>query len=274
MAFITVNYLSKSLYRTVPVNVILPVDKLSFATKEYSMTAGKKFKTLYLLHGLLGNYTDWVNGTRIQRWAEEKGIAVVMPSGDNSFYIDHPDLPFSKYGEFIGKELPEIMEFMFPLSPKKEDRFIAGLSMGGFGALRNGLVYSDTFSRIASLSGAVHILDGKEERFAGEHYIFGDYEKSRLTNMNPRVAMEELVKEGREKPEIYLACGLSDGLLEANRSYRDLLVSNGFKVTYEEEAGAHEWNFWDRQIEKVLAWLPLEEADAGINSGNVRADKQ
>ncbi|MBR2828946.1 MAG: acetylesterase, partial [Solobacterium sp.] len=84
MALIQVNYLSKALFRTVPVQVILPVDRISFETMDYEPVQ-RKFKTLYLLHGLLGNYTDWVSGTRIQRWAEEKNLAVVMPSGDNSF---------------------------------------------------------------------------------------------------------------------------------------------------------------------------------------------
>lgn len=81
MAFITVNYRSNALFRSVPVNVILPADKYSADTREYDNNP--PYKTLYLLHGLLGNYTDWVNGTRIQRYAEERNLAVVMPSGDN-----------------------------------------------------------------------------------------------------------------------------------------------------------------------------------------------
>ena len=89
MALIQANFMSGSLMRTVPVNIILPVDKLAFpgaASKE--ITA---YKTLYLLHGIFGNYTDWVSGTNIQRWAEEKDLAVVMPSGDNMFYVDQKE---------------------------------------------------------------------------------------------------------------------------------------------------------------------------------------
>ena len=271
MALITVNYLSKALFRTVTVNVILPADKISFATMDYSMKPGKKFKTLYLLHGLLGNYTDWVSGTRIQRWAEEKGIAVVMPTGDNAFNVNGVT-PNNDYGTFIGEELPQVMERMFPLSSKREDRYIAGLSMGGFGALRNGLKYSETFSHIAVLSGALQILEPGPDNIAGEHLIFGDFETAAKSDKNPRVAMKELIEEGRTKPEIYMATGLSDSLIEADRMYRDLLAENGFHVLWDEEPGAHEWDFWDRQIRKILDWLPLDETDQGMNSGNVRTE--
>ena len=102
MALVQVNYLSKALYRTVPVNVILPSDKISFETSDYLGVPTGGFPTLYLLHGLLGNYTDWVSGTRVQRWAEDAGLAVVMPSGDNSFYV--PGLAANNdYGAFIGE---------------------------------------------------------------------------------------------------------------------------------------------------------------------------
>ncbi|MBO5503023.1 MAG: acetylesterase, partial [Lachnospiraceae bacterium] len=121
MALIQVNYVSKSLFRTVTLNVILPVDKLDAETMNY-MSTGNKFKTLYLLHGLIGNYTDWVSGTRIQRWAEEKDLAVVMPSGDNAFYVNSM-APNNDYGKFIGEELVEVTRMMFPLSDKREDTF-------------------------------------------------------------------------------------------------------------------------------------------------------
>lgn len=136
MAIIEMNFISQSLRRTVTVNVIIPLDKKPLP----GMPAreDKPFKTLYLLHGGYGNYTDWVNGTRIQRWAEEQNLVVVMPSGDNKFYVDIPDLG-DYYGKFIGEELVEFTRKMFPLSHKKEDTYIAGLSMGGYGATVNGL---------------------------------------------------------------------------------------------------------------------------------------
>ena len=129
MALIQVNYLSKALFRTVPLNVILPLDKFDADTNSYLQPENRKYKTLYLLHGLLGNYTDWVSQTRIQKWAEEKNLAVVMPSGDNAFYFKSRT-PWNDYETFIGKELVEITRRMFPLSDRQEDTFIEGLSMG------------------------------------------------------------------------------------------------------------------------------------------------
>ena len=114
MAFIQVSFMSKTLMRTVPLQVILPVDKFTFGQPEREE---KPFKTLYLLHGIFGNETDWVHGTRIQRWAEEKNLAVVMPAGENAFYVDQPSIG-AMHGQFIGEELVEITIKMFPLAIK------------------------------------------------------------------------------------------------------------------------------------------------------------
>lgn len=276
MALIQANFMSGSLMRTVPVNIILPVDKLAFSgATQKEATA---YKTLYLLHGIFGNYTDWVSGTNIQRWAEEKDLAVVMPSGDNMFYVDHRE-SLNYYGEFIGRELVELTRRTFPLSRRREDTFIAGLSMGGYGAIRNGLKYHGTFGCIAGLSSAM-IVDKLEMRtndtpitinrkdFAES--IFGDLTKVKDSDMNPKWLVEKLKKQQEKFPKMYLACGTEDSLLEANREMRDYLKDAGVDVTYEEGAGGHEWDFWNRYIKRVIDWLPLEEdAKAGVNSGNV-----
>ena len=274
MALIQVNYLSKALFRTVPVHVILPADKISFEKGDYQMEPGHRFKTLYLLHGLLGNYTDWVSGTRIQRWAEEKNLAVVMPSGDNSFYID-PGLPNNNYEAFIAEELPRVMGRMFPLSDKREDTFIAGLSMGGYGALRLGMKYAHRFSRVAGFSSALVELDEDFLALMGENSVFGDRAKARSTDLNHLVALAELKKRVSEGtcalPEFYLSCGTRDDLLAANRTFRDQLLEAGARVTYDEEDRGHDWDFWDSQIKKLLDWLPLEQEAGGLGSGNVGA---
>jgi len=254
MALLQVNYLSKSLYRIVPLNVILPVDRFDANTNRYLNGKGCKYKTLYLLHGLLGNYTDWVSRTRIQMWAEEKNLAVVMPSGDNAFYFNSRT-PWNDYGTFIGEELVEVTRRMFPLSDKREDTFIAGLSMGGFGALRNGIVYSDTFSHVAGLSSAVHIFDDLSEE--SNNGLFDNKKAAAGTDKNPRAAVEEMLSEHRCIPKFYMACGTKDDLMQANVAFRDFLRMKGLEVTWDEEDYGHDWDFWDSQIKKVLDWLPL-----------------
>ena len=230
MAVMQVDFVSQCLMRTVTIKVILPLDKIAKMNGEKAYVP-EKFKTLYLLHGMLGNHTDWIDGTRIQRWAQEKNLAVVMPAGENRFYVDNPR-EGAYFGEYIGRELVEMTRKMFPLSEKREDTFIAGLSMGGYGAIRNGLKYHKTFSHIAGL-----ICKLKEEK--------------------------------ADIPKIYLCCGTEDFLLKYNRDYRDFLTEKGVAVTYEEGPGAHEWDFWDTYIKKVMEWLPLDEGSKGLNSGNV-----
>ncbi len=264
MALLQVNFMSQSLMRTVPVNVILPVDTENAPS---SSEEQKPFQTLYLLHGIFGNYVNWLNKSRIQQWAEERNLAVVMPSGENSFYVDRLE-SHNLYGEFIGRELVDITRRMFPLSRKREDTFIAGLSMGGYGALRNGLKYHETFGCIAGLSSAL-ITGSLEERtndtsvllerrdFAES--IFGDLSKVKDSDMNPEWLVCRLINTGAPIPEIYLACGTEDPLLDPNRKFRDFLNEQDVPLTYEEGPGDHNWNFWNQYIQKVLEWLPLNQ---------------
>lgn len=278
MAFLQVNLFSQTLMRTVPVNVILPADKLLFP----GMPAreDRPYKTLYLLHGIFGNYTDWVSGSRIQRFAEEKDLAVVMPSGDNAFYVDQPK-GHNFYGEFIGKELVELTRRMFPLSREREDTFIGGLSMGGYGAMRNGLKYHDTFGCIVSLSGAMHLDEcadwGNDSPmfFQNRDYVescFGDLSTFRESDRSLRYLIKTLVGEGARIPQIYMACGDRDHLLEANREFVDFLREQGVAVTWETGPGDHEWDFWDTYIKKAIDWLPTEGGAQGINSGHISRD--
>lgn len=274
MALIQANFMARTLFRTVPIQVILPVDK--FTRPGMPVREDKPFKTLYLLHGLLGNYTAWITETRILRLAADKNLAVVMPSGDNSFYLDHPAEGNinNNYGEFIGRELVETTRKMFPLSHDREDTYIAGLSMGGYGAIRNGLKYHETFAYIAGLSSAVHILEDivnvENRNIVYEESCFGSLAEAIKTDKNPRVLVNNLKKQNVQFPKIFMACGTEDSLIDVNRAYRDFFRESGLEVTYHEEAGRHDWVFWDKYIEKVLEWLPLEDAASGISSGNVR----
>ncbi len=277
MAFIQMNIFSNALMRTVPVNMILPVDKL--LPPGVPERGNKPYKTLYLLHGVFGNYTDWVCGTRIQRFAEEHDLAVVMPSGDNAFYVDRPAAG-NFYGEFIGKELVELTRKMFPLSHEREDTFIGGLSMGGYGAMRNGLKYSDTFGSIVCLSGALHVEEMASRTGEGEFFLgsksfaeacFGDLSKLLGSDKDPKALIEKLKADGSPLPRIYMACGTEDELLPVNRDMVKFLKKHGVEHKYVEGPGGHDWDFWDTYIKKAIEWLPTEKTVAGISSGNVKA---
>lgn len=276
MAVLQMDFVSQCLMRTVTVKVIIPLDKIAKMNGEKAYVP-EKFKTLYLLPGMLGNHTDWIDGTRIQRWAQEKNLAVVMPAGENRFYVDNPR-EGAYFGEFIGKELVEFTRKMFPLSDRREDTFIAGLSMGGYGAIRNGLKYHDTFSHIAGLSSGImmdDILNSDNDSpmpFMRRSYyesVFGDLDKLPGSDMDCEALILDLKKKEAQIPRMYLCCGTEDFLVEKNRAYRDFLRNQGVDLVYEEGPGTHSWDFWDTYIQRVLEWLPLDETSKGLNSGNV-----
>lgn len=278
MALLQANIFSKCLMRTVTIQVILPIDKL--ASDGNFISRNRPFKTLYLLHGILGNYTDWVSGTRIQRWAQDENLAVVMPSGENRFYVDQPT-PGNQYGEFTGKELVELTRAMFPLSHKREDTFIGGLSMGGYGAFVNGLRYHDTFSHIIALSTAFILNDAAnatEEALVPFHKksfytsIFGDPALLPDSLMDYHSLILSLIEKNVEIPAIFMACGTEDPLLETNRSYEQFLTDHQIEHTYIEGPSSHEWDFWDSYIRKALDWLPLEGSSESVHSGNIRLE--
>ena len=273
MALIKVDFFSQSLMRTVTINALIPVDKVIEEEQEFKR---KQYKTLYLLHGIFGNYTDWICGTRIQRWAQDHDLAVIMPSGENKFYVDN-EKSHEYYSKFIGEELVDVTRRLFPLSKQKEDTFIAGLSMGGYGAITNGLKYYKTFGCIAALSSALLIdslpnaKDGDDIPYMNKRSylesVFGDLDQVKGSDKDYEALL--LKVNQKEMPKIYMACGKDDRLLQVNRDFRDYLKNHQVDVLYEEGEGKHEWDFWDRYIYRVLEWLPLNDKEEGISSGNV-----
>ena len=274
MALLQCNLFSKSLMRTVPVQVVLPTDKTAFPGT--AQPEEKPFKTLYLLHGIFGNDTDWVCGTRIQSWAQDRNLAVVMPSGDNSFYVDN-EKTSALYGTYIGKELVEFTRRSFPLSRNREDTFIGGLSMGGYGAIVNGLQNPETFGSVCALSSAL-ILERAEQTLEYTGFlmtnrgyyesVFGDLSQLRGSDKDYNALAEQAAGK-TYKPKFYLACGTEDDLIAPNRAFRDRLNALRYDVTWEEGPGVHDWYFWDEYILKALEWLPLENAVQGVSSGHV-----
>lgn len=275
MALITANFFSNSLMRTVNFVAVLPVDKRSF-TGEFLRDRNKPFKTLYLLHGVFGSEYDWLSNTRIQSLASDRNLAVIMPAGENKFYNNHAD-SFDCFGDYVGQELVEVTRSMFHLSDKPEDTYIAGLSMGGYGATVSGLRYPETFGYVGAFSCAYIGDDYPSD--PDNHFIlqsrsfhesnFGPEENYRGSDNDIYALARELAGSGKDAPRFYMACGESDSLLAANRQFRDHLQNLEISVTYKEAPGAHQWDFWDREIVGFLDWLPLEKKTEAVSSGNV-----
>ncbi len=276
MSLVEVNFISKSLMRTVTFQAIIPLDKLALPGQEIKVKP--PFKTLYLLHGGYGNQMDYITGTRIQRWAEALDLAVIMPAGDNQFYVDKEDTE-EYYGRYVGQELVEFTRVLFPLSDKREDTFIAGLSMGGYGALINGLKYSDTFGYIGGFSAGLLLNDilNETELIKGLGWpstfydrVLGKKDTLLGSDKDYCFLVDELKRQQKEIPCIFLSIGKNDFLYKQNQDFRSFLSERNVKYVYEEGEGSHEWDFWDKCLKSFLNWLPLEEGEEGINSGNVR----
>lgn len=214
----------KSLQRRTSISVILPADNIHFLNDTEEIVP-KPYKTLYFLHGLYGSDDIVLANTSIQKFAEDRGIAIVIPCGENSFYVDNPKA-HAYYGEYVGRELLDITRSIFPLSERREDTFIAGFSMGGYGAIRNGLKYHENFSKIGMISSALitddivdYTDDGNVLR-SRDFYesVFGNLDEIKDSDKDPKF----LIDNCDNVPDIYMACGEDDFLL------RRMLISMSF----------------------------------------------
>jgi putative tributyrin esterase len=245
MALFQCQYFSETLEISASMTVILPQKK------------GKLFPTLYLLHGLSDDHTAWTRQTSIERYANARGIAVVMPAVNRSFYTDMSH--GAKYWTFISEELPELARSFFPLSPLREHNFVAGLSMGGYGAMKLGLSYPERYAAAASLSGAVDVHRLALERLSGDmKNVISDPSDVPGSSLD-LFALAEQIVPGQAIPKLYQCCGTEDFLYEDNIRFRDHVRALGLPLEYEEEPGEHEWGYWDRKIARVLEWLPLTD---------------
>lgn len=256
MAFFEFRYFSKAIRTGVTVNVLLPeIDKKEEGCGASNVT----YKTLWLLHGLNGNQNSWIENTAIERYARTYKIAVVMPCADRSWYTD--TAYGAKYFTFIAEELPEVCRSFFKgMSEKREDNIVAGLSMGGYGALKIALTYPERFGYVASLSGSLDITrKGRTCNLEEWRGIFGFDLKSPLELENTPHDLFYLTRENKKNarpfPKTYLWCGTEDALITVNRSFRDLLTDLAIPHLYEESEGTHNWKYWDAKIMGALDYL-------------------
>jgi S-formylglutathione hydrolase FrmB len=248
MAFIQCDFFSNVLQLSVSMNVILP------------QPIRPSYSVLYLLHGLSDDHTIWMRRTSIERYADQYGLAVIMPAAGRSFYTNMA-IGY-RYQDYIGQEVPQVAQGLFPLSTRREETFVAGLSMGGYGAFKLALSQPERFAAAASLSGVVDIahesiVDQSSGWLAEKRNIFGDLNRLAGSSHDLRYLAEMLVASGAPQPRLYQCCGTADSLFEQNQRFLQVARSLKLDLTYEEGPGEHEWGYWDMMIPRVLAWLPL-----------------
>ena len=215
----------------------------------------KTFPVLYLLHGLSDDHTIWQRRTSIERYVAGMDLVVVMPNAHRSFYTDMKH--GGKYWTFLSEELPEVVAGFFPVSTRREDTFAAGLSMGGYGALKLGLRRPDRFAAVAGLSSVADIA-ARGASFPDEfRNIFGDASPAGTEDDLFFLSRRMAEKAPAERARLFQYCGTEDFLYEDNIRFRDHLRAIGYDAVYREKPGSHDWGFWDDTIREVLAWLPL-----------------
>jgi putative tributyrin esterase len=259
MILTEVKFKSETLGLGCTMNVILPQRPLADAQTKKPV----KYPTLYLLHGHSDDHTAWQRWTSIERYAEKYNLAVVMPAVNLSFYTDMAH--GGQYWQFISEEVPAVARDLFPLSAKRADNFVAGLSMGGYGAFKMALSHPERFAAAASLSGVVNIREVLNERddpesaiwLEGMRNIFGADLTKVAGSQNDLFTLAAQVARGTPKPKLYQCCGTEDFLYANNLSFRDYAKTLPLYLTYTEGPGEHNWAYWDAMIQQVLAWLPL-----------------
>ncbi len=275
-------FLSKYLNKQTSVNVLLP---FGCYTLEGKKTA-PPYKVIWLLHGMSDDYNTWMRCGIIENLARDFGIAVVMPDGANSFYTNMMHGP--DYYSYITEELPQVLDGIFNFSDKREDNFIAGFSMGGYGALKIGLLNSQRFSAIGAFSPVADVaqlvadafsadkniddnaflnncaskkLDPHEVIYAQEFRkkmflsIWGDNYKNLSGSDDDLFAIFDKAIAENNIPDIYMACGLQDSLIKSNEKFYNFAKDKTDKIKYDTMQGGHFWDVWNKNIEDYFCYL-------------------
>ena len=260
------NVISYVLTRTVDITVIIPSTTIPESMASLmgnadapapSHVVKEKYPVLYLMHGMGNNHAQWRGYTNVELFAEERNIAVVMISGENKFYRDVPG--GDKFFDFVSKEVPEFVTNYFPISDAPEHSYIAGLSMGGYGALLHGFSNPERFAAIGSFSGAVMPAGDPKEI---EGLVDGPLDVSWLA----KTALDG----GRKVPPLYIACGEDDFLFKLNTEFVDTLKEHHADVTWVPVPGfTHEWRFWNQQVEAFLEWIPRTDGYAAAGKRKI-----
>lgn len=259
-----VTFKSESLGREMHFRIILPADHDS---------AARRYPVLYLLHGLTGHYVDWESRTHLDDYVAGLPLIVAMPEGDDSWYTNSATNPQEKWEDYIVKDFIPYVDSHFRTIQTRHARAIAGLSMGGYGAMKLALKYPGMFVFAGSMSGALNVANDTHPFNVATfneqvEKIYGPMGSSTHAENDP-FALAAKVKDPSSLPYLWLACGTEDHLVETNHEFINLLVKQKIPHFYEESAGAHTWKFWDEHLPPML-WL-LMNGYFGVQPSGLRA---
>lgn len=248
----TIQFKSELIGQVLPYDALLPVGYAD---------SNKRYPVLFLLHGLFGRYDDWVTRTNLAQYAKNYDLIIITPEGHDSWYTDSAGTATDKYESYFVRELISDVDARFRTIKDKRARGVAGLSMGGYGALKYGLKHPEQFAFAASLSGALDAATRTEDNpgFAWDilrpsiSSVFGPRSsQTRTTNDLHQIARGLSASQIASLPYLYFDCGLEDGFLATNRELADILLSKKIPHQFRQLPGAHTWAYWDQQVREIL----------------------
>lgn len=243
---------SRLMGKKMPYRIILPV---RYDAKDHT---GRRFPVVYLLHGLTGHFDNWTTRTKVADYSANLDVIIVTPEGENGWYTDNLTKDGEKYESYLIKELIPEIDKKYRTLDGREYRAVAGLSMGGYGAIKLGLKYPEMFVVVGSFSGALGAATITEKEFPGAigktiDEIFGpaggEVRKANDPFDMVRRASPEKVKTF---PFLYLDCGTEDFLFKNNRDFVELLLQKKVPHEFRQLPGGHEWTYWDKQVKEFL----------------------
>lgn len=242
---------SKLMGRDMPYRVLLPAG--------YAEGTGptRRYAVIYLLHGLTGHFSNWTDKTKVGEYAYQHRFIIVTAEGDNGWYTDSVSTPKDKYESYIVKELIPEIDAKFRTLASRENRMIAGLSMGGYGSLKFGLKYPEMFALVGSFSGALGAASFTEKNAGGIgkgiDQIYGpEGSDTRKANDIFKIVTDLTPEKVKTLPFIYQSCGNEDFLIQSNRDFVKLLADKKIPHEYRQHPGIHDWVFWDDQVREFL----------------------
>lgn len=267
MGLVNYSFYSRVLLEQVNIAVLLPTYNLAHPEESLDEVyrKGQKFRTLYVLHGGSDDCTTYIRNTDIERYADEGQFAVVFPEVKLSFYCD------MAYGEkfftYLSKELPLVVQSVFPLSEKREDHFVVGNSMGSHGAFKWALRCPEFFNAAGGMSGVSGVEELGFFRPMGStnnpvFNAFGSVEEYRESENDMKFLAKKLVKSGRPIPRLFSCCGTEDQLTyEGSKDFAEYAKQIGLPLIWEEGPGKHDWDFWNPWLKRIIDWMGIGVAE-------------
>jgi S-formylglutathione hydrolase FrmB len=235
-----VSFYSAALQRQMPYRVYLPA----------KLPPGQKLPVVYLLHGGGGGFRDWSNDSGVSEYAS-RGLILVMPEGDSSYYMNAALKPEERYEDYLVHDLIADVETRFPAATGRENRAVAGVSMGGYAAVHLALTRPDLFVFAGAISPAI---DVPSRRFTFRRWqqslrfrsIFGAEGSLSRHSSDPFLLVR--TADPATTPYIYLTAGGQEPLFEPNRRFAERLRERHFAFEFHTQPGGHDWSEWNSQV--------------------------